>query len=310
MRPGGRCTPTVQHYGCVLTAIEPLTDVSVWARRSGLEILLFVTGALLLSRLVSWLGGRITSRIDANVVESDSLVRSEATKHRHALTQAVTWAAIVLIFCITAVLVVQRLGVPLSGLVAPATVVGVALGFGAQRLVQDILAGVFILTEHHYGVGDVVRLTLQGAGAPIEGAVEDVTLRITQMRTVNGEVVITPNGQIVQTTNLSRDWARVVIDVPVPSTADVSQVTAILQDVGAAAHEDEELRPLLLDPPSVMGVESIEVDQLSIRFIARTLPGKQFEVGRELRARIAGALRTEGIIVAPTLGAEAPSSQA
>lgn len=294
----------------MLTAVQPLTDMSTWARRSGLEILLIVTGAVLLARFAGWFGGRITTRIDLNVEASDSLVRSETAKHRHALTQAVTWAVIVLIYFVTAVLVVQRLGVPVSGLVAPATVLGVALGFGAQRFVQDILAGFFIITEHQYGFGDVVRLALPGTGAPVQGTVEDVTLRVTRLRTVNGEVVITPNGQIVQATNLSRDWARVVIDVPVPSTSDVSKVSAILQDVGTAAYATDELRALLLDAPSVMGVESIEVDQLSIRIVARTLPGKQFEVGRELRARIADALRTEGIIVAPTLDTGTPSGQA
>lgn len=294
----------------MLTAVQPLTDMSTWARGDGLEILLFVTGALLLARFASWFGGRITSRIDQNVQESDSLVRSETAKHRHALTQAATWTVIVLIYSVAAVLVVQRLGVPVSGLVAPATVVGVALGFGAQRFVQDILAGFFIITEHQYGFGDVVRLALPGTGAPVQGTVEDVTLRVTRLRTVNGEVVITPNGQIVQATNLSRDWARVVIDVPVPSSSDVSRVTAILQDVGTSAYAADELRALLLDPPSVMGVESIEVDQLSIRIVARTLPGKQFDVGRELRARIADALRTEGIVVAPTLDTETPSGHA
>ena len=151
---------------------------------------------------------------------------------------------------------------------------GVALGFGAQRLVQDVLSGFFVITERQYGYGDVVRLSVPGTGAPVQGTVEDVTLRVTQLRTVNGEVVITPNGQIVQATNLSRDWARAVIDVPVPSSADVSTVTAILQDVGTAAYADDELRPLLLDAPTVMGVESIEVDTLNIRIVARTLAGQ------------------------------------
>jgi len=284
--------------------------VTLWARGKGLEILLLVTGALLLTRFARWLGGRITTRIDDSVEESDALVRSEAAKHRHSLTQVVTWTVLVLIYFVAAVMILQRLGLPISGLAAPATVAGVALGFGAQRLVQDILAGFFVITERQYGFGDVIRLTLVGTGAPIQGTVEDVTLRVTRMRTINGEVVITPNGQIVQVTNLSRDWARAVLDVPVPGTADVGRVTAILQDVGAAAYADDALRPLLLDPPSVMGVESLEVDQLNIRIVARTLPGKQFEVGRVLRARIADALRVEGIAVAPTLDTEAASGQA
>ena len=304
-----RSAPADGQYGAVITAVQPLTDVQTWLRGSGLEILLFVAGSILLARAVRWVGETTTGRIDANVQHSDALVRSEAAKHRHALTQVVTWTIVVLIYVVAAVLVVHRLGVPRGSLVAPAAVVGVALGFGAQRLVQDVLSGFFVITERQYGYGDVVRLSVPGTGAPVQGTVEDVTLRVTQVRTVNGEVVITPNGQIVQATNLSRDWARAVIDVPVPSTAEVSTVTAILQEVGTAAYADDELRPLLLDAPSVMGVESIEVDTLNIRIVARTLPGKQFDVGRRMRARIADALRREGIVVAPMVNTDAPSGQ-
>jgi small conductance mechanosensitive channel len=293
----------------VLTAREPLTDLTTWARGNGLEIVLLVAGALLVTRLARWISDLITEHIDANVQESDALVRSEAAKHRHALTQVVTWVVLVLVYCVTGVLVLQRFGVPISSLVAPATVAGVALGFGAQRIVQDILAGFFLITERQYGYGDVVRLTIPGTGEPVQGTVEDVTLRVTQVRTVNGEVVTTPNGQIVQATNLSRDWARAVVDVPVPATADVSRVTAILQKVGTETYDDVDLRPLLLDPPTVMGDESIELDTVNNRVVARTLPGKQFEVGRKLRARIAVSLRVEGIHVAPTLDTETPTGQ-
>ncbi len=281
-------------------AIEPLTDLGLWARRSGLEIVIIVTGAVLLGRLVRWAGDRLEARIDAEAEESDELVRSEASKHRHALTQVISWVLVVLIYCVAVVLVVQRLGVPITGLVAPATIVGVALGFGAQRIVQDLLAGVFLVTERQYGFGDVVRLSVLGVTTPVTGTVEDVTLRVTQLRTLDGEVVTTPNGQIVQVTNLSRDWARVVLDVPLPPTVDLPRVTDTLQRVGAQAYDDEELRPLLLDAPSVMGLESLAVDELKIRMVARTLPGKQFELSRELRARVAVALHREGIVVSPS----------
>jgi small conductance mechanosensitive channel len=175
--------------------------------------------------------------------------------------------------------------------------------------VQDVLAGFFVITEHQYGYGDVVRLAIPGIGTPVQGTVEDVTLRMTQLRTVNGEVVITPNGQIVQVTNLSRDWARSVIDVPVPAAAEVSTVTAILQTVCSEAYGDDELRPLLLDAPTVMGVESIEVETLSIRIVARTLPGKQFEVGRDLRARVALALSREGVSLRASTAQDLPDVQ-
>ena len=128
-----------------------------------------------------------------------------------------------------------------------------------------------------------------------------MTLRVTRIRSLSGEVIITPNGQISQVTNLSRDWARAVIDVPVPSSVDVGHATEVLQDVGRQAYADERLRKMMLDEPSVMGVERIEVDVFSVRVVARTLPGMQFEVGREIRARVASAFLREGIIVAAEL---------
>lgn len=282
-------------------AIAPLTDFSGWARGELLVIVLLVLGAILLTRLAIWVRGRVIAQIDAHAIESDELVRSEAAKHRQVVAQVVTWAVLAVIYVVTAVLVVQRLGVPLAGLVAPAALLSAALGFGLQRFVQDIAAGFFITGERQYGFGDVVRIEATGVSEPATGTVEDVTLRVTRLRSVSGEVITTPNGQIVQVTNLSRDWARAVLDVPVPSSVDVSHVTDILRRVGQDAYSDDRLRKLMLDPPTVMGVERIEVDTFSVRMVARTLPGTQFEVGRELRARVASAFRYEGITVSADL---------
>jgi small-conductance mechanosensitive channel len=182
-----------------------MDDILDWLRGPGLDALLITLGAVLLARFVSWLGRRITDRIDAAATGSDALVRSEAAKHRHSLTQVLTWAAIVMIWSVTIFFVLERLGVPVTGLVAPATVLGVGLGFGAQRVVGDVLAGFFLITERQYGFGDVVAIQVVGGGDPAEGTVEDVNLRITRLRSVNGEVVIVPNGQIVKVVNLSRD---------------------------------------------------------------------------------------------------------
>jgi small-conductance mechanosensitive channel len=277
-------------------ALRELLD---WLSGRGLEVVLIVLGSVLLARFVAWVGARITDRIDARSVGGDALVRSEAAKHRHSLTQVLTWAAIVMIYAIAIFFGLDRLGVPVTGLVAPATVLGVGLGFGAQRVVGDVLAGFFLITERQYGFGDVVSISVNGAPEPATGTVEDVTLRITRVRSPNGEVVIVPNGQIVKVVNLSRDWARAVVDVPVPTGADVNRVNEILREVGREAFRDPALRPLLLDPPSVMGVESLGLDQVNVRMVARTLPGKQFEVGRDLRARVVAALRQQGMNVAP-----------
>ena len=289
-------------------AVASLGDFGRWMRGDGLEIVLLVVGSILLTRFVAWFGGKITGRIDAQDRSGDALVRSEAAKHRHSLTQVITWTAIVLIYAVTGVLILERLGVPLASLIAPATVAGVALGFGAQRVVQDILAGFFIITERQYGFGDLIRISNLGSATGVTGTVEDVTLRITRMRTVNGEVVFIPNGQINQVTNLSRDWARAVVDVPLPSTADVNRVNTVLRTVCQDIYADVSLRPLMLDAPTVMGVESIEVGTFSIRIVSRTLPGKQFEVSRALRARIAIALREAGITLPADLETSADPS--
>jgi small conductance mechanosensitive channel len=278
-----------------LLAITPLTDLRTWVAGRGLEIVLVILGSILLARLVQWIGTTVTARIDRRAIGGDTLVRSEEAKHRHSLTQVLTWSAVVLIYSIAVFFVLSLAGVPVTGLVAPATVLGVGLGFGAQRIVGDVLAGFFLITERQYGFGDVVSIAVVGGGDPASGTVEDVTLRITRLRSPNGEVVTVPNGQIVKVINLSRDWARAVIDVPVPTSTDVNQVNETLREVGRQAFRDAALRKLLLDEPSVMGVESLGLDQVNVRLVARTLPGKQFEVGRDLRARIVLAFRRQGL---------------
>lgn len=271
-------------------ALSVSSDVTPWLRSSGLEIVLLILGAVLFSRFATFVRDRVTRKIDAGFQSSDALVRTEAAKHRHALAQVVTWVVLTIVYVLVGMEVLQRLGFAVTGLVAPAAVLGAALGFGAQRIVQDILAGFFLITERQYGFGDVVRINVTGAADSAEGTVEDVTLRITTLRDADGQVIIVPNGQIVKVTNLSKDWARAAIDVPVAASADINRVNEILHKVGEEAYRDRRLEPLLLDEPTVMGVEDLTVDQMNIRMVARTLPGKQFEVGRELRVRVAAAL--------------------
>ncbi|MEU7764333.1 mechanosensitive ion channel family protein [Nocardia sp. NPDC049190] len=271
------------------------TDFTTWLRGAGLEIVLLVLGAVLFARFATFVRDHITRKIDAQFRSSDALVRTEAAKHRHALAQVITWVVLTIAYVLITMEVLRRLGFAVTGLVAPAAVLGAALGFGAQRIVQDILAGFFLIAERQYGFGDVVRIAVTGSAEHAEGTVEDVTLRITTLRNADGEVITVPNGQIVKVTNLSKDWARAAIDVPVAASADITRVNEILHEVGTKAYEDARLKPLLLDEPTVMGVEDLTVDQMNIRMVARTLPGKQFDVGRELRVRVAAALRREGI---------------
>jgi small conductance mechanosensitive channel len=288
-----------EEIGRTAAAMAPLTTLLDWLAGRGLEIVLIILGSVLLARFITWVGRRITDRIDARSTGGDVLVRSEAAKHRHSLTQVITWALIVLVYAVAVFYVLDRLGVPVTGLVAPATVLGVGLGFGAQRIVGDVLAGFFLIAERQYGFGDVVSIAVVGGGDPASGTVEDVTLRVTRLRSADGEVVTVPNGQIVKVVNLSRDWARAVVDVPVPTSADVNRVNEVLRAVNREAFADDGLRRLLLDEPSVMGVESIDLEQVNVRVVARTLPGRQFEVGRDLRARIVLAFARAGLNLTP-----------
>jgi small conductance mechanosensitive channel len=274
--------------------IAPLVDVSRWARGDLLVIVLLLLGAILLTRMADWLRER-SSRTRRPARSVSWCARKTPPGHRAGVTWGAGGHHVV-----TAVLIVRRLGVPSW----PGRVNRPAQrrpGFQPAAIRQDIGAGFFITGERQYGFGDVVTIATAGVTQPVTGTVEDVTLRVTRLRTVSGEVITTPNGQIIQVTNLSRDWARAVIDVPVPAAVDVSHVTDVLRRVGEEAYSDDRLRKMLLDPPTVMGVEKIEVDTFSVRMVARTLPGIQFEVGRELRARVASAFRREGIIVAAEL---------
>ncbi|MDZ4232841.1 MAG: mechanosensitive ion channel [Dietzia sp.] len=174
---------------------------------------------------------------------------------------------------------------------------GAALGFGAQKIVQDFLAGFFVLAERQYGYGDIVELTT--ATGVTAGTVEDVTLRITRLRTLDGEAVIVPNGQIVTAINQSQDWARAIIDVPVPNNADMDKANEVLAQVCREITDDERVGQYVLDEPTVMGVQSIRLEQTVIRLLARTKPGMQWEVGRRMRAVILRRFRAEGIVLEP-----------
>jgi small-conductance mechanosensitive channel len=251
------------------------------------------------TRLIRWIANKISRRLDENV-ENDAMVRSERVKHRQAVASVIQSVAVAVLYVVVTVDVINTLGLPVGSLVAPAAVLGAALGFGAQRIVQDLLSGFFIITEKQYGFGDLVQLTITGSANDATGIVEDVTLRVTKLRTGDGEVSTVPNGQIVKSLNLSKDWARAVIDIPVPASADLSRVNEVLRGVSASAMEDDTLPDLLLDEPSLMGVESIGVDTVKLQMVARTLPGKQFDVGRRLRVLVVAALRRAGIAAGAT----------
>lgn len=273
-------------------------QIGEWIITRGLRIVMLLIAAVLAARFVNWVAQRVTKQLDSGFAESDALVRSEATKHRQAVASVISWVSIVIIAIVVIMQIGDVLQFSVGGLIAPATVLGAALGFGAQQLVKDLLAGFFIIAERQYGFGDLVKLTIQGSTTDATGTVENVTLRVTKLRSPDGEVFTVPNGQIVKSVNLSKDWARAVVDIPVSTSADLNRVNEVLHQECEHARDNAALGELLLDAPTVMGVERIEIDTVTLRLVARTLPGKQFEAGRQLRVLVIRALARAGIVTA------------
>ena len=276
-------------------------DLSDWLRDGLLPTVVLVLGAILLARFVHWAGSRYCDGLDRRARDhiEQGLVASEEAKRSRAVAEVVEWGVVSLTYFVAAILAIRQLGVPLTTLVAPATVIGVALGFGAQQVVGDLLAGFFLFSERQFGIGDLVRLSQPGQSTGITGTVEQLTLRVTKLRTASGEVVVVPNSALRQVTNLSKDWSRVILDIPVPATEDLDRAISTLRAAADSLTTDEQWSGQLLGKPVVSGVETIEVGYVRLRLVARTLPGRQFDVSRELRLRCANALREAGVVAAP-----------
>jgi small conductance mechanosensitive channel len=268
-----------------------------WLRNDFLPGVVVIIGGVLVARGVRWVEERyrvdLDRRLHENFAEND--VASERLKRSRAVVEAVGWTAVALVYIITLTLGINIMGVPLVTLVAPATVAGVALGFGAQQVVGDLLAGFFLFAEHQFGYGDEIRFSQPGQTDGVGGTVEEMTLRVTKLRTIEGELVIIPNSLLGQVTNLSKDWSQAVLDLPIAVGEDLELTNTVLLEASMTLATDEHFAPLLLREPVVAGVQRVEVGYYLVRVLVRTLPGRQFEVLRELRLRCATALTAAGI---------------
>jgi small conductance mechanosensitive channel len=193
------------------------------------------------------------------------------------------------VYTLAAVTVLGELGINLGPLVASAGIAGVAIGFGAQSLVKDFLAGLFMLAEDQYGVGDIVDL------GEAKGTVEAVGLRTTRLRDVEGTVWHVPNGQVTRVGNKSQEWARALLDVSVAYDTDLRKAENIIKDVADSMWHDDEWAGRLLEEPEIWGVENLGRDGIDIRMGIKTRPSEQFKVMRELRTRLKERFDREGI---------------
>jgi small conductance mechanosensitive channel len=203
----------------------------------------------------------------------------------HALGSILRNAASVTIFAIAVAIGLGDLGVNLAPVLASAGVVGIAVGFGAQNLVRDFLAGIFMLLEDQYGVGDVINI-----GDSTTGTVEAVSLRTTRLRDVNGVVWHLRNGALEKVGNESQGWARAVVDIPVPPELEIGDTRTLMEHAASGMWKDRRWRKLMLEKPEVWGVQDISASQIVMRVVAKTLPLRQWEVGRELRERVLSAI--------------------
>lgn len=222
---------------------------------------------------------------------TEMLMGERGEQRAEAIGQLLRSAASLTIWLVGILIVLTRLGIDIGPLLASASVLGVALGFGAQALIKDYLAGIFIILEDQYGVGDFVDV------GPVVATVEEITLRITRLRDLSGVVWYIRNGEIMRVANRSQGWTVAVIDIPVAYDENLDRVRRIVERVALAMDDDPSFDDMLLGRPEFAGVESVTGDAVFIRVTAKAAPEQQTPVARELRERIKNAFDAEGVRV-------------
>jgi moderate conductance mechanosensitive channel len=237
--------------------------------------------AILVLAWIAYTGlAMVLHRIERSVEVSTPGVVSAQEQRVRTLVSLIRSVGLFFIALIVLFTGLSTFGFQIGPLLAGAGVAGLAISFGAQSLVRDVISGLFILLENQFAVGDVVRI------GDVAGRVEKVTLRIVVMRDHQGIVHIVPNGEIKRVSNLTRSFSRAVLDIGVAYKEDVDHVMAVMRDVGRQLYDDPEWRPLLTEEITVPGVESFAESGVVIRIVATTLPLKQWDVARELRRRL------------------------
>lgn len=275
-----------------------LTDVNWWLETVGprlVQILIVVLLALavraLLIRAVDKVVGRIAdlhSNRDTDTARAAILAarKAQRTKTLGSLFKNIVN---VVVLGFAGLIVLAEIGINLGPLLAGAGVAGVAIGFGAQSLVKDMISGIFILMEDQYGVGDVVDL-----GDAI-GTVEEVQLRVTKLRSLDGTLWFVRNGEILRVGNMSQDYSKVVLDIGVSYGTDVERAKEVLHEVATEFATDPETEALVMEAPEVLGVQALAPDSVQIRMVLTTPPGEQWAASRMLRERIKAGLDAAGI---------------
>jgi moderate conductance mechanosensitive channel len=281
------------------TGNDWVAQSSDWLIQRPLKILAIVVVAV----VVRWLVHRAIKRLATRASRGNAFTRFRNHNHDPAGTLATerrrqriaTMASVfaststIVIGVVAALTVLGELNVNIGPFIAGAGIIGIALGFGAQSLVKDFLSGIFMILEDQYGVGDDIDV------GTAKGIVEAVGLRVTRIRDVNGTVWYVRNGEVLAVGNRSHGWARTVLDLDVAYGEDIPRVRKILDEVGQSIIADPEYKDLVLEPPSVWGVEALGTDSVVVRMVVKTMPGMQYKVARALRERVKEALDDAGV---------------
>lgn len=252
-----------------------------------ISIGLIVIISLILLRLLRMV---VYTTITRLLERSDSPPREVQLKAT-TLAHVVVSAGRMMIILIAGMMILSSLGLDIAPLIASAGIAGLAIGLGAQSLIKDLIAGFFILIEDQYAVGDVIRV---GDAA---GLVEFLSLRRTMLRSIDGSVIVIPNGEIRTVTNMTKGWSRAVLDIGVSYEADVDRALELLRELLDGIEEDPVIGDAIVAPADVTGVESLGPYQVTIRALIKTRPMEQWRVQRELRRRIKQAFEAEGITI-------------
>lgn len=238
----------------------------------------------------------LLERIVRRAVRSDKYQRTvDEVKREDTLITMFRTATALILWIFGVIFILWQLDVNLAALATGAGLIGIIIGFGAQSSIKDFLAGVFIILENQYRVGDIIKLRTEGGD--ISGLVEDITVRITRLRDLDGNLHIVPNGSISIVTNLSFHYANVNVDIGVAYESNIDHVEKTINKVGLAMAEDEKLKELIIEPIQFLRVDGFEDSAVRIKALGKVLPAEQWTVAGEFRRRLITAFEKEGITI-------------
>jgi len=254
-----------------------------WLSTSGLRVLLIIILAFVALRVTRLLSKRILTPLIRDELEA------EAKKRADTLHSLFRYLFSVIITAVATMMILGEFGIEIGPILAAAGIAGLAVGFGAQHLVQDVISGFFILIDDSIRVGDVVNIA--GSG----GVVEKVNLRVTVLRDLAGNVHYVRNGQIGVVTNMTKEFSHYVFDIGVAYREDVDEVMAVIREVDEALRGDDEFAQDILEPIEVLGLDKFADSAVVIKARIKTRPIKQWRVGREFNRRLKKAFDEKSI---------------